>query len=133
MNSMDPLEILKADLANAGWPWEELLDHAEAAPDWWARLPPGEAFRRLRWKNEISQAALGRLAGVSQPQVARVEGLHDCLVSTLDRLYAALGYRMIIIAGLDGSTPRVDPRKVKSAFDLYLEQRAANEGPISKQ
>jgi hypothetical protein len=117
------LSKLAEDLKTMGWPWEELLDHAEAAPQWWAELQPGEAFRRLRWTRRLKQWQVASNAGIGQSHVARIEKGADCLVSTLGKLYAALGYTMIITAKLDGTTPRVDPRKEKSPWTEYLEKR----------
>lgn len=111
-----------------GWPWEELLDHAEAAPRWWAALPWNEAFRRLRWTTRLRQAEVARRAGVTQAFVSRFErGRTDIRVSQLRRLYAALGRRACVISELDGSVPRVDPRKEKSPLDLWLESKIAGE------
>lgn len=107
----ESLEILRADLEKAGWPFEELLDHGQAAPQWWAKLPAGEAIQRLRRIAGLTQSELGLRAGVGQSHVARVEAGQDCRLSTLWRLYSAMGYQAVLLPVLDGSNPRLDPRK----------------------
>lgn len=119
----DALRLLKAELEKAGWPFEELLDHAEATPQWWAELAPGKALQRLRWKNRLTQSELGRRAGIGQSHVARIESGKDCRLATLWRLFTALGYKPVIVAALDGANPRVDPRKQPSPWTNYLEEQ----------
>ena len=47
---------------------------------------------RYRSENELTQTAFGRLVGMQQPHVARLESAeHEPSVSTLARLSAALG------------------------------------------
>jgi DNA-binding XRE family transcriptional regulator len=56
------------------------------------RLAPGLRVVRYRAEHEMSQSAFGRLVGMRQPHVARLEpGDHEPSLPTLARLSAALG------------------------------------------
>lgn len=78
---------------------EELHERDLADPDYRAehertRLANALAIRVLRYRAEhgLSQTAFGRLVGMRQPHVARLEaGEHEPSLSTLVKLSAALG------------------------------------------
>jgi transcriptional regulator with XRE-family HTH domain len=58
-----------------------------------------------RAEHGLSQAALGRILGMSQPAVARLEaGEHEPTFNTLRRLYRGLGMRFHIDVGAEGVT-----------------------------
>ncbi|MGF7238251.1 MAG: helix-turn-helix transcriptional regulator [Frankia sp.] len=53
-----------------------------------------------RAERGLTQAALGRLAGLTQPQIARLEaGDHEPRLETLDKLARALGLRFRLEVG----------------------------------
>jgi DNA-binding XRE family transcriptional regulator len=78
---------------------EELHERDMADPAYRAeyertRFANDIAIRVLRYRNEhgLTQTAFGRLVGMRQPHVARLEsGEHEPSLSTLVRLAAALG------------------------------------------
>ncbi len=72
----------------------DLTDPAYRAEYERTRLANEVAIRVIRYRaeNELTQTAFGRLVGMRQPHVARLEsGEHEPSVSTLARLSAALG------------------------------------------
>jgi DNA-binding XRE family transcriptional regulator len=78
---------------------EELHERDMADPDYRAehertRFANDVAIRVLRYRTEhgLTQTAFGRLVGMRQPHVARLEsGDHEPSLSTLVRLASALG------------------------------------------
>ena len=68
---------------------------------------------RYRAEHEMSQSAFGRLVGMRQPHVARLEsGDHEPSLSTLARLSAALGIDFTLTvtpAGVELRGERVKP------------------------
>ncbi|MGD0282157.1 MAG: helix-turn-helix transcriptional regulator [Dissulfurispiraceae bacterium] len=44
-----------------------------------------------REKLALSQAALARMAGITQQQLSRIENAFDCQISTLSKVFKALG------------------------------------------
>ncbi len=61
--------------------------------------PPGEIVREARLAAGLSQRALARLAGTSQPAVARYEsGAAAPSWETLQRLTAACGRQLLVTA-----------------------------------
>jgi len=78
---------VSADLGSA-----DLMDAATAQTELISRLA------RLRARAGLSQAALARLVGTSQPAVARLEsGRHDVQLSSLIRYAKALGLRLDLV------------------------------------
>lgn len=130
MADTETVALLSELIRRSGWPFEELLDHAEATPKWWAALAWGEAFKRLRWTKKLTQAEVAARAGFSQSFVSRFEKGRDVRMSELRRLYAALGHKALVIAELDGTKPRVDPRKEPSPLEEYLAERARQGRPL---
>lgn len=66
------------------------------------------AIDELRKQAGLTQAALAKRMGISQPTVASLEGRKDMRVSTLHRLVAACGGSLRVSAKLPG----------KKSFDL---------------
>ena len=54
----------------------------------------GELIRELRERRGLSQKEVADLMGVTQPVYSRLEARGDSLISTLDRLAAALGVEL---------------------------------------
>ncbi len=84
--------------------WErerQALDDAllagQAASQDWAVLPFGVALRLLRKRLRLKQWELARLIGARQPAVSKIERGADLRLSTLCRLYAALGCDVVIL------------------------------------
>jgi repressor LexA len=76
-----------ADLGSA-----DLMDAASAQTELISRLA------RLRARAGLSQAALARLVGTSQPAVARLEsGRHDVQLSSVIKVARALGLRLDLV------------------------------------
>lgn len=66
----------------------------------------GDDLRRERLERGLSQAALARLAGTSQSQIARLEsGRQDPGLSTWRRVFAPLGVSLNIVTSPDGPNP----------------------------
>jgi transcriptional regulator with XRE-family HTH domain len=67
----------------------------------------GSAVRAARRKAGMSQVELARLAGTSQPSIARLErGLVSPTVISLDRIARALGAELVIDFEPAGARPR---------------------------
>ncbi len=60
------------------------------------------ALGEFRKQAGLTQAALAKRMGISQPSVASLEGRKDLRVSTLHRLVAACGGRLQVTAKLPG-------------------------------
>jgi hypothetical protein len=89
-------EILRRDfeeVANG----EEFLRLLQNVPEVWHRKPEHFHVWLARKNAELTQRQLGALAGVHQSFVSRVENGRDVRLSSLRRLYAALGYRMLVL------------------------------------
>jgi len=96
MDASSPLERLRSLEAE-----DALLGAAtaagEAVPAQWRALTPGRALKLLRKRRRLTQDRLARLAGMRQAWVARVERGAETTLVTLARLYAALGYELVLI------------------------------------
>lgn len=75
----------------------EALVHAEAAPAEFASWSSHECLRRLRLRYHLNRKQLAAKAGVSASLVGRAEKGADVRLSTLRRLYAALGCRLLTL------------------------------------
>jgi len=87
-----------------------------------ARLPPEEVaeaereaereilelnLRELRGLAEKTQIDLGRVLGMSQPEISRTERGSDHLLSTLKRYVEALGGEVEVVAHVAGRTVKL--------------------------
>jgi DNA-binding XRE family transcriptional regulator len=85
-------------------PFEQVLEEELRDPEFraeWERLAPARAIaNRLiiyRADNELSQTALGRILGMSQPAVARLEAAeHLPSLQTLTRLAERLDFEILV-------------------------------------
>ncbi|MBI3566558.1 MAG: helix-turn-helix domain-containing protein [Elusimicrobia bacterium] len=75
----------------------EALVYAEAAPAEFASWSNHECLRRLRLRCHLNRKQLAAKAGVSASLVGRAEKGADMRLSTLRRLYAALGCRLLTL------------------------------------
>jgi transcriptional regulator with XRE-family HTH domain len=87
-------------------------------------VEPAILLRRVRQRRGLTQAELARRAGTSQPVVSAYEhGRRDPSVSTLARLVAAGGERLVLDAALphDGPPPALDDReRARRLVDVLL-------------
>ena len=94
-------------------PVRDAIAHGESAPKDFASWPLHECLRRLRIRFGLNKKELAAKAGVSASLVGRAEKGADMRVSTLRKLYAALGCRFLALpAGalhdLDWDQARLD-------------------------
>lgn len=75
----------------------EFLRLIEGAPAVWRERPAHFHVWLARKHAGLTQAELAERAGVQQSLVARVERGRDVRLSTMSRLYAALGYRVLLV------------------------------------
>jgi predicted transcriptional regulator len=78
-------------------PVREALAYGEAAPERFASWPVHEGLRRLRIRFGLNRKQLALKARVSASLVGRAEKGADVRLSTLRRLYAALGCRLLAV------------------------------------
>ena len=76
---------------------DKFLELIEKAPPVWRERPAHFHLWLGRKLARLTQAELAARAGVQQSLVARVERGRDVRLSTMRRLYQALGYRMLIV------------------------------------
>jgi transcriptional regulator with XRE-family HTH domain len=78
-------------------PVRDTLLFAENAPAEFAAWPAHECLRRLRIRFRMNRKQLAAKAGVSASLVGRAEKGADIRLSTLQRLYVALGCRLLTL------------------------------------
>ncbi|MFA6315827.1 MAG: helix-turn-helix domain-containing protein [Elusimicrobiota bacterium] len=78
-------------------PVRDALAHGESAPAEFASWDTGECLRRMRIRFGLNRKQLAAKAGVSASLVGRAEKGADSRLSTLRRLYAALGCRLLAL------------------------------------
>ena len=96
MDSKTLAEIIRGDFAEVA-AGREFLRLIEAAPPVWRERPAHFHVWLARKHARLSQAQLAARAGMSQSLIARVERGRDARLSTMRRLYEAMGYRMLIV------------------------------------
>lgn len=90
---------------NASRAFMDLVAHLPAK---WLRRPLHFQLRWMRLQAGLTQAQLARRAGVHQSFVAKVEGGRDARLSSVKKLYAALGYQIFLMpVRLSTQSPRV--------------------------
>jgi len=88
-------------------PVREAIAYGESAPADFASWPPHECLRRLRIRFGLNRKQLAAKASVSASLVGRAEKGADIRLSTLRKLYAALGCRLLMLpAGALGQLDR---------------------------
>ncbi|MBI5247112.1 MAG: helix-turn-helix transcriptional regulator [Elusimicrobia bacterium] len=78
-------------------PVREALKHGESTPATFASWPAHECLRRLRIRFGLNRKELAAKAGISPSMVGRAEKGADVRLSTLQRLYASLGCRLLTL------------------------------------
>lgn len=78
-------------------PVRDAIAHGEAAPAAFASWPVGEGLRRLRIRFHFNRKQLAAKAGVSASLIGRAEKGADVRLSTLKKLYGALGCRLLAL------------------------------------
>lgn len=80
---------------NIGDPVRDAIAHGEAAPAAFASWPLPELLRRLRIRFGLNRKQLAAKAGISASLIGRAEKGADIRLSTLRRIYAAVGCRLL--------------------------------------
>lgn len=75
----------------------EAIAHGEAAPAAFASWPLPEFLRRLRIRFGMKRKELAAKAGVSASLIGRAEKGADVRLSTLRKIYAAVGCRLLCV------------------------------------
>lgn len=78
-------------------PFEALLKWGRRVPEPFGEWTPGRSFLAIRSRLNFTQEEVGLLAGITQSQVSRVEGDGDARISTWRRLYAAMGFELLLL------------------------------------
>ncbi len=78
-------------------PVRDAMIHGEEAPAEYASWSHGECLRRLRMRFGLTRKELAARARVSASVVGRMEKGVDARLSTWDKLYAALGCRLLTL------------------------------------
>ena len=116
MYATDSMEREMAPKPATKWITQAEAESANAAEDtpyrrlWYAtaiQSTVGIAVLKYRYDHGLSQTAFGKLVGMSQPQVARLElGEHTPTFETLLRITAETGLEISLTIG-----PKIEPRR----------------------
>jgi len=104
-------------------PVRAALVYGESAPADFASWPPHECLRRLRIRFGLNRKQLSAKAGVSASLVGRAEKGADIRLSTLHKLYAALGCRLLTLPA--GALYELDRRQAH-LDDEWLDWKRKN-------
>ena len=110
-------------------PVRAALAYAESAPADFASWPAHERLRRLRIRFGLNRKQLATQAGVSASLVGRAEKGADVRLSTLQKLYAALGCRLLTLPA--GGLYELDRRQAH-LDDEWLDWKRKNARHLSK-
>ena len=110
-------------------PVREALAHGESAPAAFASWPVHECLRRLRVRFGLNRKQLAAKAGVSASLVGRAERGADVRVSTLRKLYAALGCRLLALPA--GALNDLDRRQAQLDND-WIDWKRQNAGRLKE-
>ena len=106
----------------------DALVYAETAPAEFASWPPHECLRRLRLCFGLNRKQLAAKAGVSASLIGRAEKGADVRLSTLRKLYAALGGRLTsTTTGSTGSGRTPAFSLVSDCVSIHFTSRAGGE------
>ena len=98
MNDSEAMSIMAETRAAMGPdPFAILLKAPEALPSEWRGKSADEGFEYLRRRLAFTQDELARKSGVAQSIVSRVEGGADAYLSTWRRIYAAMGFDLMLL------------------------------------
>lgn len=87
-----------------------ILEASGRLPEDWRRVPAERGFEFLRSRLRFTQCELARKSGVAQAQISRLEGGGDALLSTWRRLYAAMGFELLLVPLTAMSIDELDAR-----------------------
>lgn len=125
MGDAEALERLKTALAGNSDLIAEVLDHAGRTPAEWRRLSLGRGLRWLRIRLGLRQWQAARLAGMKQPQVAKIERGLDVRLSTLRKLLQGYGCDWLVLP-ISGKTITQLRRRTDQSFperNVYRQRR----------
>ncbi len=98
MNYAQRIAALKAALAQAAPSLlDELLTAGRSLPERWRTMPADEAFEYLRCRFRYGQEELALKTGMTQARISLLEGGADAKLSTWRRVYAAMGFELVIL------------------------------------
>jgi transcriptional regulator with XRE-family HTH domain len=117
------------ELAQCADSVREALAFAESAPPDFASWPVHVCLRRLRIRFGLNRKQLAAKAGVSASLVGRAEKGADVRLSTLRKLYAAFGCRLLALPV--GALEELDRRQARLDAE-WLEWRHQNARYFSK-
>ncbi len=104
MQFIDFEEVLDRDLGKEGTPrrdeFERSVDEAVHA------YKLGEAIRKARLEQNLTQEELGERIGVKKAQISKLERGHSITIPTMSRVFKALGFTTASL-DLGGSLGRV--------------------------
>lgn len=78
-------------------PFEKLLAFVASMPEPWRSWAAHESLEHIRYRLRMTQNELAQKSGLTQSQVSRLEGGEDALVSSWRRLYAAMGFELVLL------------------------------------
>ncbi len=85
------------EILNSADPVRDAIAHGEAAPAAFASWPLPEFLMRLRIRFSLNRKQLAAKAGVSASLIGRAEKGADVRLSTLRKIYAAVGCRLLVL------------------------------------
>ena len=74
-----------------------LLELGPQLPELWREWAPDRGLEYLRCRLRFSQKELAQKSGLSQSRVSLIEGGEDACLSTWRRLYAAMGFELLVL------------------------------------
>ena len=87
-------------------------------------MAPEETFLYVRCRLRLKQDELAWKSGVAQSIVSRVEGGADARLSTWRRLYAAMGFELILLPLSTRSIEELEERaRIGRASERWMDRR----------
>jgi len=94
-------------------------------PETWSALAADHGFESLRCRLRFGQAELGAKAGMTQARVSRIEGGADIRLGEWRRLYAAMGFDLVLLPVSRATVEELEDRAAAGRPDNhYLYERA---------
>ncbi len=106
-------------------PIEETFALAERIPSYWRDLRTGAAIRNVRKALHLTQREVASAADISQSHLARLEAGMECRLSTLTRVFAAMGCDLIPIPRARESFARMQSRNYDRRLDRWFARSRA--------
>lgn len=73
------------------------LEAVPALPQEWIKNTSDYGFEQLRCRLDFSQAEIGAKTGMTQARISRIEGGADVRVSVWRKIYAAMGFDLVLL------------------------------------